>query len=57
MRLANGVRLGPYGVLGPLGAGGTGEVYRARDHRLDQESSPLLAEGVAGVEARAARAR
>src|SRR4030095_7089705 len=34
--LAAGVRLGPYEVIGPLGAGGMGEVYRARDTRLDR---------------------
>src|SRR5438477_6463278 len=36
MALAAGARLGPYEVLGPLGAGGMGEVYRARDTRLDR---------------------
>ena len=36
MTLASGTRLGPYEVLGPLGAGGMGEVYRARDTRLDR---------------------
>jgi len=36
MNLATGTRLGPYEVLSPLGAGGMGEVYRARDTRLDR---------------------
>lgn len=36
MPLASGLRLGPYEVLSPVGAGGMGEVYRARDTRLDR---------------------
>ena len=32
----SGTKLGPYEIIGPLGAGGMGEVYRARDARLDR---------------------
>jgi serine/threonine protein kinase len=34
--LVTGSRLGPYEVVAPLGAGGMGEVYKARDTRLDR---------------------
>src|SRR5579884_4323784 len=36
MSIASGTKLGPYEVQSPLGAGGMGEVYRARDTRLDR---------------------
>src|SRR5262245_47101203 len=34
MTIQSGVQLGPYAVIGPIGAGGMGEVYQARDTRL-----------------------
>jgi len=37
MGLTSGTKLGPYEIVVPLGAGGMGEVYRARDSRLDRD--------------------
>ena len=45
MLLTSGMRLGPYEILGPLGAGGMGEVYRAHDPRLEREVAIKIVRG------------
>src|SRR6476659_7584216 len=48
MTLSPGTRLGPYEILAPIGAGGMGEVYRARDTKLDRDVAiKVLPESVA----------
>ncbi len=42
MALESGTRLGAYDVLRPIGQGGMGEVYRARDTRLDRDVAPKI---------------
>jgi len=49
LSLSSGTRLGPYEIVSPIGAGGMGEVYRARDPRLDRDVAvKVLPEAVAG---------
>ncbi|CAN5743921.1 hypothetical protein BH18ACI5_BH18ACI5_09510 [soil metagenome] len=48
MTLAAGSRLGPYEIVGPLGEGGMGEVYRAKDTRLERMVAlKVLPDGIA----------
>ena len=56
MSITPGAAFGPYEILGPLGAGGMGEVYRARDTKLNREVAiKLLPESVALDPARLSR--
>lgn len=58
MALTPGTRLGPHEVLATLGAGGMGEVHRARDHDLKHEVAlKVLPSSVAGDAERLARFR
>jgi serine/threonine protein kinase len=55
MPLSPGERLGPYEILEPIGAAGMGEVYKARDTRLERPVSTLTAVDSAGEVGQAGR--
>ena len=58
MSLPAGTRLGPYEIIGPLGAGGMGEVYRGRDAKLSRDVAlKILPESVSNDPERQARFR
>jgi hypothetical protein len=45
MSLTAGAKLDPYEIVAPLGAGGMGEVYRARDTKLDRDMAEFIGVG------------
>jgi Tol biopolymer transport system component/tRNA A-37 threonylcarbamoyl transferase component Bud32 len=51
MMLSGGARLGPYEILGPIGVGGMGEVYRAQDTRLHRTVAIKILKAYADAEA------
>src|SRR5215467_7725548 len=58
MALSPGNRIGPFEILSPLGAGGMGEVFRARDTKLGREAAlKILPEAFASQPDRLARFR
>jgi len=52
MPLSRGDKVGPYEILSPLGVGGMGEVYRARDPKLNREVAIKVLSPVSNVKPR-----
>jgi serine/threonine protein kinase len=50
MTLTSGTKLGPYEIQSPLGAGGMGEVYRARDTRLERTMEGRRTKGLLSLD-------
>ena len=55
MSFEAGTRLGPYEIVAPLGAGGMGEVYRARDTRLDRTVAVKVLTGALAADSESRR--